>query len=232
MQSEIDDVPNTTENETKNVSQQKRMQSLIEYKDILCQYLNHICFTLIKYLKQGIIPLILSKIKAEEENDDIRKMKNDLAFYYKMCADYYRYICEYIQTEDRDLYLNETKEFYEKAIALVNDIQLKMNSGLRLALMLNLTVFYCDIYENYEKAIEISQETYDLAVKMDGDVVDDHWSNVDVCYQSMHVQRLLVENIRLWTIGLKEKKEKENAELKENCNESSKVVALPVMKYE
>lgn len=66
-----------------------------------------------------------------------------IVFFRKMMGDYYRYLCEYQQGDERQRVINHAQDSYKKAQEEAE--QLKTTHPIRLGLALNYSVFYYEI---------------------------------------------------------------------------------------
>ncbi|KAL9966219.1 hypothetical protein ACROYT_G024262 [Oculina patagonica] len=109
-------------------------------------------------------------------------------FYLKMKGDYYRYLVE-IDSQDTDL-RNKSREAYNAAQEASEE--LKQTHPIRLGLALNFSVFYYEIEDVPEKAIELAKKAFDDAIAEFDNVEEDSYKD------STLIMQLLRDNLTLW----------------------------------
>ena len=153
---------------------------LEELKTTLINELIHYAIQLIDLVDNVILP----------QNKD----PENAAYYTKLKADYYRYICEAFPNEDneeRQKYIDLAKESYENALEISESSLLKY-SPTNLGLILNYTVFLYDIVGNTEEAVKKAKETYETCYPL----IDQN--NEQGQYDARSILTVLDENIKLW----------------------------------
>ena len=83
-------------------------------------------------------------------------------FYSKMQGDYYRYLAEFTQKEDRKGYAGQSLGAYKQATQIAE--QLTPTDPIRLGLALNFSVFHYEIMNDSEKACELARTAFDAAI--------------------------------------------------------------------
>lgn len=81
-----------------------------------------------------------------------------MVFLVKMKGDYYRYMAEYSQKEDKKEAASRAFGCYSEALSLANitkGIKLTVSevNPIRLGLLLNFSIFYYEIMQNKNKAL-------------------------------------------------------------------------------
>ena len=76
-------------------------------------------------------------------------------FYLKMKGDYCRYLCEIINSNENQNYIDESEKSYKEANDLAQN--LPWTNSIRLGLSLNYSVFYYEIKKNVNQAIKIGK---------------------------------------------------------------------------
>ncbi|KAG9219327.1 hypothetical protein CCMSSC00406_0001737 [Pleurotus cornucopiae] len=148
--------------------------------------LTNLCKEIVSLLEQKLIPAA----KRGEES----------VFYSKMKGDYYRYLAEFSQTEDRDKYadssLNAYKLAYKHALATLEPVH-----PTRLGLALNFSVFYHDVRKSPERACHLAKSAFDDAV-MSLDTSDpDVGQNLR---DSLMILQLLKDDLVLWATEMQD----------------------------
>ncbi|KIM68571.1 hypothetical protein SCLCIDRAFT_6953 [Scleroderma citrinum Foug A] len=117
----------------------------------------------------------------------------ETVFYYKMKGDYYRYLAEFAQVQERgrysDLSLAAYKFAYKHALAL-----LEPTHPTRLGLALNFAVYYHDVRKSPERACHLGKHAFDEAVAC----LDDS-SSLQVMRDSMMILQLLRDDLVIWS---------------------------------
>ena len=150
------------------------MDSIKAYKSKLENKLYRDC--------EMIIELININILAKSPSDDIK------AFFIKMIADYQRYVAE-MATGDR---LEEAKDQARKNYEDANAIDLPACNPIKLGLALNLSVFYYEILQEYQKACQLADKALQEALERIDDLEEDEFR------EAKAIIELLKENLGIW----------------------------------
>merc|ERR1712113_816034 len=113
-------------------------------------------------------------------------------FYLKMCGDYYRYMSEFKNKEEDEIFKNKAEEFYQKAIN-VAEANLNETHPTRLGLALNMSVCYYEILKEPEKAFDLAKKSFDAAIEKLDTLNDASYKD------STLIMQLLRDNLTLWT---------------------------------
>jgi len=155
-----------------------RMEVRKELVDICDEVLNLIDTT-----------LLVNTNEAEADELDSK------VFYEKMKGDYYRYICECSEGEERTKAEQNALKAYQQATERAEKLP-EMNA-VRLGLALNFSVFYYEIMNDCEKACQMAHAAFDHAVKaMDSADNKDH--SDAATKDSTLIMQLLRDNLNLW----------------------------------
>ncbi|KAM9356462.1 14-3-3 protein beta/alpha-like [Pholidichthys leucotaenia] len=114
-------------------------------------------------------------------------------FYLKMKGDYFRYVAEVTTGEEREKYVVDSRDAYEKAVKISQD-EMPSTDCIRLGLALNFSVFYYEILNNPEEACKLAKEASDEAIK---DIQSG--KNEDSNKDTALILQLLRDNLELWT---------------------------------
>lgn len=98
-----------------------------------------ICKEAIQLLDKHLIPT------AKDDNEV-------LVFYYKMKADYWRYITEFAEGEMKNMAAQKCNSTYQHACKIAEK-HIRATNPLYLSLMLNLAVYYYETLMNEERAL-------------------------------------------------------------------------------
>ena len=152
---------------------------IVEYRNKIENELIDLSLKIIKNIDEFLIP---------RSNDYESKV-----FYYKMKADYFRYIAENVEGEKKQTYSQSSLKSYESASEVAKNLSIV--NPIRLGLALNFSVFHYEVLSNQELACSIAKETLDLAMKELGNAEGDDEENKD----AQSIVSLLSENLSMWT---------------------------------
>ena len=114
-------------------------------------------------------------------------------------GDYYRYLTEILQEEERKKPSSKALEAYNAAKEKAS--KLATTHPIRLGLALNFSVFYYEILDSPDKACKLAKEAFDEAV---ADL--DPTGNESQYKESTLIMQLLRDNLTLWTSEMQEGK--------------------------
>lgn len=181
--------------EAKAANEDKSREALLKsYKGKVEEELLKHCSSIMELLDQFLI-------RNTGESDESK------VFYYKMKADYHRYLAEFQSGSARKEAATASLEAYKTAsdIAMQN---LHTTHPVRLGLALNFSVFYYEILDAPDRACMIAKTAFDSAVA-------DLESLSDECYKdSTLIMQLLRDNLTLWTSD-NQAKEDEDADVQD-----------------
>ncbi|XP_019643669.1 PREDICTED: 14-3-3-like protein [Branchiostoma belcheri] len=112
-------------------------------------------------------------------------------FYQKMKGDYFRYLTEISEGDEREDMASKAKDAYEKAHEKA--AQLPTTNPVRLGLALNFSVFHYEIRNNPDEACRLAKEAFDEACKDLDQVKEESYKD------STLIMQLLRDNLTLWT---------------------------------
>ena len=122
----------------------------------------------------------------------IAKSVQDRVFYLKMIADVFRYLAQLERGKALLKLIDETRNRYEKAMGEAESLE--DTNPIKLALILNFSVFEYEIAQNFEAAIQKAQNGFEASVlkfkKMPAKSQED----------TLRIMVLLEENIELFKI--------------------------------
>ena len=171
---------NAYEQKEKKKDSSNYLSFIIEYKKKVENELIEVC--------EKIIKKITSTLLKRASDDEAR------VFYHKMIGDYYRYIAENISSENKVDFANKGLSAYEKANEAANSLEIR--NPIRLGLALNFSVFYFEVMENHKKAVELANETLELARKDLAGVDEEDEEYRD----TFSIVNLLQENLNMWNL--------------------------------
>ncbi|KAJ4974385.1 hypothetical protein NE237_007559 [Protea cynaroides] len=118
-------------------------------------------------------------------------------FYYKMKGDYYRYLAEFKNDQDRKEAADQSLKGYQGASATANT-DLPPTHPIRLGLALNFSVFYYEILNSPERACHLAKQAFDEAIAELDTLSEESYKD------STLIMQLLRDNLTLWTSDLPE----------------------------
>jgi 14-3-3 protein epsilon len=161
-------------------------------------------------LKAQLQERVLTRMDVVGDLDS--RAGENLVFYYKMIADYYRFLAEISLEREEDGEDFDEQEhlrpvssngsgtgashqslcFYYLATQ-IGKLHLPPSHPVRLGLALNFAVFYYEIVQKPEHAYRVAESSYDYAVS--------EFSGADksVFKESEYIMQLIKENLRQWT---------------------------------
>ncbi|XP_004300649.1 PREDICTED: 14-3-3 protein 7-like [Fragaria vesca subsp. vesca] len=119
-------------------------------------------------------------------------------FYRKMKGDYYRYLAEFKEGDDRTEAADQSLKAYEAASSSAAS-ELPPTHPIRLGLSLNYSVFYYEILKSSERACDLAKQAYDDAVTELDSLDQESYKD------STLIMQLLRENLTLWNSDLLER---------------------------
>ncbi len=117
--------------------------------------------------------------------------ENEVCF-YKLKADYNRYICEFAEGKEYEEKLKNAEDFYKKAYNIsVKD--LPVNNCTRVGLALNYAIFLYETKGDKKTAFELAKKTFDESMKFVDDLEKPR------CRDTLMIIQLLKENLIFWS---------------------------------
>merc|ERR1711964_47474 len=113
-------------------------------------------------------------------------------FYFKMKADYYRYIAEFTSDAKKTKAAESAKESYSAAVK-VAEKDLAVTHPIRLGLALNYSVFQYEVLGNPDEACKMARAAFEDAIAELDNVAEDSYKD------STLIMQLLRDNLTLWT---------------------------------
>lgn len=112
-------------------------------------------------------------------------------------GDYYRYLTEILQDDERKEPSSKALEAYKAAKDA--SLNLQTTHPIRLGLALNFSVFYYEILDSPDEACKLAKAAFDEAVS---DL--DPTGNESQYKESTLIMQLLRDNLTLWTSEMQE----------------------------
>jgi len=148
-----------------------------EYHKKVEKELREICDDILNVLHNNLIP---SSTLPESK-----------VFYNKMKGDYHRYLAESTTGESRQTAAEKALEAYKSASEISQE--LLPTDPIRLGLALNFSVFYYEIMNSPDNAIQLAKQAFDDAIEKLEHLADENYKD------STLIMQLLRDNITLWT---------------------------------
>lgn len=113
-------------------------------------------------------------------------------FYLKTKGDYYRYIAEFSSGDNHSKVANNSLNSYKEASELA--VNLSVTNPIKLGLALNFSVFYYEVMNDPQSAIQIANSAFQDGIQQLERIEDDQYKD------STTILQLLKENIDMWSV--------------------------------
>jgi len=113
-------------------------------------------------------------------------------FYQKMKGDYYRYIAEFTDGDNKTAAAQSARKAYEDAQEVASK-DLAVTHPIRLGLALNFSVFQYEVLSNPDEACKMARTAFEDAIAELDNVAEDSYKD------STLIMQLLRDNLTLWT---------------------------------
>ena len=158
------------------------LEFIKEYKGKVQKELEDLCNKINQTIDNSLLP------KAETNEAKV--------FYHKMKGDYFRYVAENLEGEQKKKYADLGLASYNAALEASKDIDYK--NPIKLGLALNLSVFYYEVVANKEEACKLAKETLEKSkAALEG--IDEE---EDEAKDALSIVNLLQENLDMWNSEL------------------------------
>ena len=154
--------------------------------------------------KAGLVSAYKSKVSTELDSictDILQLLDNNLisdslspepkVFYFKMKADYYRYLAEFAKNDVKMGHAGNAEESYKAATEKAGE--LAPTHPIRLGLALNYSVFLYEVQQKQTEACTLAKQAFDDAIA-ELDTLDE-----ESYKDSTLIMQLLRDNLTLWT---------------------------------
>jgi len=149
-----------------------------EYRKKVEGELQKICDDILGLLSTGLIG---SASNAESK-----------VFYHKMKGDYYRYIAEFTESDNKSKASEDARTAYQDAMEVASK-DLVVTHPIRLGLALNFSVFHYEVLGNPDEACKMARTAFEDAIAELDNVAEDSYKD------STLIMQLLRDNLTLWT---------------------------------
>ncbi|PTQ26792.1 hypothetical protein MARPO_0365s0002 [Marchantia polymorpha] len=171
------------EQEKKEVKNERHLSIIKDYRASIESEINDICGSILQLVDEHILPSTTSsEVKV---------------LFLKMKGDYHRYLTEFKTGDEMTEASDKALSAYSSARDLAL-IELSPTHPTRLALALNLSIFYYEIKHSPEEAIQEARKAFESAIK-ELDVLEE-----DSYKESTTVMQHLRRNLTLWSSDLLE----------------------------
>ena len=167
-------------------SREKCVEYLQKRQQEIYEELKNYCNDLLQLVESKLLP--------------VAKDNKSKAFYYKLMADYYRYLCEALSDKEKEEASQKADHYYKEAIELVKD-DVPSYSPSSLGIYLNYCVYLCETAQKKSEAIELAKQTYDKNFPL---IENNSETSSD---EARMILKLLEENINLWVSTAEAKNE-------------------------
>jgi hypothetical protein len=141
-------------------------------------------------IESELVATCMTMLRTIDEARHLQKSVEALVFCIKMKADFSRYLCA---VGDRDGSLHASAlALYEEADRLAR-ANLPPTNEVRLSLHLNMSVFFYEMCNEQEKALELANRAFDEAVANVNETNEESFKNCTMILQ------LIRDNINLWS---------------------------------
>jgi 14-3-3 protein epsilon len=164
------------------------LQKARQYRKKVEKELTEICDDILMVLDKHLIP---TSSTSESK-----------VFYFKMKGDYHRYLAESTSGDARQESAEKALAAYKSATEISQE--LLPTNPIRLGLALNFSVFYYEIMNSPDNAIQLAKKAFDEAIEQLESLTDDTYKD------STLIMQLLRDNITLWTSNAEEDDKKDD----------------------
>jgi len=156
-----------------------KLAQMVDLRDSIERHLHQACDEVLDLIDNLLLPASQSSGKQAK------------IFWNKMKGDYYRYIAEFERDEKKQAAQNKAFESYQTALGDEKDLQ--PTDPILLGLALNFSVFYYEIMNEKDKAIEMAKKYFDAAIPSIETLKGEEYKDTTLILQ------LLRDNLSLWT---------------------------------
>jgi len=158
-----------------------------EYRKKIETELHAVCQEVLDLLDQYLV-----KKETQTTEQTTNSNAESRVFFLKMKGDYYRYLAEVADQNEKDDVVNQANAAYKEAFE-VSEIELKPTNPIRLGLALNYSVFHYEIRSQPQEACKLAKKAFDNAIAELDSLPEDSYKD------STLIMQLLRDNLTLWT---------------------------------
>ncbi|EGR33519.1 hypothetical protein IMG5_050590 [Ichthyophthirius multifiliis] len=184
------------EKEKRQDQQSTNLQYIIKYKQKVEREIFQNCEDLIAIIDQILLP----NVKCLESK----------VFYLKIRGDHFRYYAECLKSRALQQQDNNNSEVEEEALNSYREaneiarMNLASTDPIRLALILNMSVYFFEVLDKIHDAIRIANNAFEEAIQNIDNVNEENYKD------STLIMQLLRDNIQLWTDLLQQQQNQED----------------------
>jgi len=157
-----------------------------EYRKKIEVELHEVCNEVLDLLDKYLVN------KAIDAAEESATSAESAVFFLKMKGDYFRYLAEVADQEDKKAVVGKADDAYKKAFE-VSEKELKSTNPIRLGLALNYSVFHYEIRSQPSEACSLAKKAFDNAIAELDSLPEDSYKD------STLIMQLLRDNLTLWT---------------------------------
>lgn len=172
-------VLSSIESKEKEKGDNEKVTAIGTYRAKVENELEEICRELLDVLEKFLLP------------ED--KSAEGQVFYLKMAGDYYRYLAEFAQADDRKTKASKAKDKYEEASKTAAAKGLPPTNPIRLGLALNYSVFFYEILGMPQEACTLAKQAFDDAISELDSLQEEQYKDATL------IMQLIRDNLTLWT---------------------------------
>ncbi len=151
----------------------------VRFREHVESELEALCKDVIELLEKYLIP-------HPEANDESK------VFYQKMAGDYYRYLAEFVTSDELPELQKLSGDFYKAAMDTASQI-MEPTDPVRLGLALNYSVCLYEILKDRDAACKLASDAFDAAILRLDQLDEQQYKDGTLILQ------LLRDNLTLWT---------------------------------
>ncbi|GJQ14275.1 hypothetical protein GpartN1_g6066.t1 [Galdieria partita] len=176
----------SVEHKEEKKNNQTRVNLCKEYRRRIEEELAKTCNDVLEIVEEHLIP----SAKTSESK----------VFYHKMKGDYFRYLAEFLNDDERKNAAQNSLEAYKTASDIAN-VELPTTHPIRLGLALNFSVFYYEILNSPDRACQLAKKAFDDAIAELDALSEENYKD------STLIMQLLRDNLTLWTSDMGEEED-------------------------
>lgn len=161
----------------------RKSQMTKDYREKIESELKTICKDVLELLDNKLIPKAQGSTTSGKESE---------VFYLKMKGDYFRYLAEVSQGQNRDEVVDRSKDAYNCAMEKA-ETDMPSTHPIRLGLALNFSVFHYEIKNDPSNACSLAKKAFDDAIAELDTLSEESYKD------STLIMQLLRDNLTLWT---------------------------------
>jgi len=162
-----------------NLEENKNNAAVVRFRQLVEKELEILC--------KDVLGLLESTLIVHSNASDEAKV-----FYRKMAGDYYRYLAEFVASEELPELQRKSADFYKQAMETATSI-MEPTDPVRLGLALNYSVCLYEIIKDRDAACALAKDAFDQAILKLDRLDEQQYKDGTLILQ------LLRDNLTLWT---------------------------------